>query len=311
MTPICIYGTVYNNVNTVEKSIASVWRPEYDLVVVDNFSTDGTWEKLLALRKEYNLKIYRYHCSRGLGRNIALHRCPRNSVTTWFDLDTIYTPAFHKAIEYCVETEQIIHIGPLIAKREYIIKKGGWRDLNYAEDIELISRIGFNVHIPIIAGFNEQASFMPGLRERRYGKLKRFIKSSLDATRGCAPSIWRLYITRSKRLSVFYLPGLLIGFYRNRKPDNDTWVEKASFIKAIPPRKASIDEVYFHLGISLLLMKIIGNEETIDNKIRTLVSGTVYKFYINTRSTRILYYKNPRFLNASFIPYLTGFKLMM
>jgi hypothetical protein len=80
-------------------------------------------EKLLALRKEYNLKIYRYHCSRSLGRNIALHRCPEISVTTWFDLDTAYAPAFHKAIEYSVETEQIIHIGPLIAKREYIIKK--------------------------------------------------------------------------------------------------------------------------------------------------------------------------------------------
>jgi len=96
--------------------------------------------------------------------------------------------------------------------------------------------------------------------------LKRFIKSSLDATRGYTPSIWRLYITRSKRLSVFYLPSLLIGFYRNKKPDNDTWVEKASFIKAIPPRKASIDEVYFHLRISLPLIKTMGNEETIDKK---------------------------------------------
>jgi glycosyltransferase involved in cell wall biosynthesis len=45
------YGTVYNNVNTVEKRIESIWRPEYEIVIVDNYSSDGTWEKLIELRK--------------------------------------------------------------------------------------------------------------------------------------------------------------------------------------------------------------------------------------------------------------------
>ncbi len=73
MSRTCLYGTVYNNASTVEKCIESVWRPGYEVVVVDNYSTDGTWEKLLELRRDFNLKVYRYRCSRGLGRHIALY----------------------------------------------------------------------------------------------------------------------------------------------------------------------------------------------------------------------------------------------
>jgi len=54
--------------------------------------------KLLELRKEYNLKLYRYRCGRGLGRYIALYKCSEGSITTttWFDLDSIYNEAFIK-----------------------------------------------------------------------------------------------------------------------------------------------------------------------------------------------------------------------
>ena len=57
MTNICVYGTVFNNAGTVEESIRSVWKPEYENVIVDNYSTDGTWEKLLELKKEFNLRL--------------------------------------------------------------------------------------------------------------------------------------------------------------------------------------------------------------------------------------------------------------
>jgi hypothetical protein len=30
---------------------------------------------------------------------------------------------------------------------ELVLSKGGWRDLNHGEDVELVSRIGFNIHI--------------------------------------------------------------------------------------------------------------------------------------------------------------------
>jgi len=48
----CIYGTVFNNASTLEESIMSFWRPDTVIVITDNFSTDGTWEKLESQRKE-------------------------------------------------------------------------------------------------------------------------------------------------------------------------------------------------------------------------------------------------------------------
>ena len=34
--------------------------------------------------------------------------------------------------------------------REYILSRGGWRDLNYAEDVELFARAGFDYYLPVI-----------------------------------------------------------------------------------------------------------------------------------------------------------------
>lgn len=68
---------------------------------------------------------------------MALYKCAEGSTAVWFDLDTIYNEAFHRALEYAYETKLVVHVGPVIAKREAILSKGGWRDLNYGEDVEL------------------------------------------------------------------------------------------------------------------------------------------------------------------------------
>ena len=56
MGRLCIYGTVLNSVDTVEMSIRSVFRPEADIMITDGGSTDGTYEKLLEISKDYNLR---------------------------------------------------------------------------------------------------------------------------------------------------------------------------------------------------------------------------------------------------------------
>jgi len=301
---ICIYGTVFNNVRTIEESVESVWRPEHDIVIVDNYSTDGTWEKLLELRKDYNLKLYRYQCTRGLGRHIALYKCPENSTTAWFDLDTVYTPAYHKAIEYAVETKQVVNAGGLlIVRRELALGKGGWRDLNYGEDVEFVSKIGFHIHLPIVSGFNEIASAYMTKRERRYGGLKRVVKGTLDELRGSAPSIYRLIVSRSKRLAIFYVPARLLGFYRNRRPDNLTWIDLTTLTKAVPLREAGIDEKFFQFGATLTLINLVkGGEKAIDEKALSLVSGSLWKFRLKTRNVRVLYYNTPQLIDKSLIP---------
>jgi len=182
MANICVYGTVYTNAGTVEESIRSVWKPEYEIVIVDNYSTDGTWEKLLKLKKEYNLRLYRYKCSRGLGRNIALHKCPKNSLTAYFDLDTKYNYAFHRIIE-AAEVYGSASAHALVAvDRGYAIRRGGWRDLNVTEDTDFAVRMYPRIHVPVVVGENaNQSSHPTSVREdmlEAHGVFEEAVKST-------------------------------------------------------------------------------------------------------------------------------------
>ncbi|MEM1698173.1 MAG: glycosyltransferase [Thermofilaceae archaeon] len=304
MANVCIYGTVFNNAPWVEKSIRSVWRPDAEIVVVDSYSTDGTWEKLLELRKDYNLKLYRYKCTRGLGRHIALYKCSEGSTTAYFDLDTVYNEAFHKVVEYGASTGlKILAAGTFVAKRESIVRRCGWRDLNYGEDVEMVSRVGFNVAIPVIVGRNEYIPALMSMRERRYGSLRRVTKASIDLLRGHATSLERLLVNRSKRCALFYIPARLMGFYRNRDPDNATWLELALLAKSIRPRDAGVPERYFWFVVTLtLLKKVDRGEKTVDALVSRLVDKPVLKLYLRSREIRIIYFKDYEVMDKSYHP---------
>ncbi|MEM4489427.1 MAG: glycosyltransferase [Desulfurococcaceae archaeon] len=304
MANICIYGTVFNNASWVEESIKSVWRPDAEIVIVDSYSTDGTWGKLLELRKDYNLKLYRYKCTRGLGRHIALCKCPEDSTTAYFDLDTVYNEAFHKVVEYSASTGlKILAAGTFAAKRELIICRGGWRDLNYGEDVEMVSRVGFNVAIPVIVGRNECIPAFILIRERRYGGLRRVTRASIDSLRGHATSLERLLINRSKRGALFYIPARLMGFYKNRNPDNATWLELASLTKSVRPRDVGIPERYFWFVATLTLLKKVGRgEEVVDALVSRLVDKPVLKLYLRGREIKIIYFKDREWMDKSILP---------
>jgi len=97
---LCLYGTVLNSIDTVERSIRSVFRPDADIVITDGGSRDGTYERLLEISKDYNLRVYRAPgSSRGLGRQLALIRCPEGSYTAHFDLDGEHNAYWHRLID--------------------------------------------------------------------------------------------------------------------------------------------------------------------------------------------------------------------
>ena len=147
---LCLYGTVFNSSDTVELSVRSVFRPDADIVVVDGGSTDGTYERLLEISKDYNLKVYRLPgSSRGLGRNYALQKCPEESYAAYFDLDDEYNEYFHESVEWGMAQGAPNPLYYLVS-RDYAIAKGGWRDLNFAEDVEFFARVGFRYHFPVL-----------------------------------------------------------------------------------------------------------------------------------------------------------------
>ncbi|WP_162568924.1 glycosyltransferase [Acidianus sulfidivorans] len=183
----CVYGTVYNNVNTVEDSIKSVWDPEYTIVITDNYSTDGTWEKLQELKKEYNLVLLRLKSTRGKGRDYALRHCPDNSITAYFDLDAKYNENFHKILK-SDKTRIFLGVSQLtyIGNKEEILKYGGWKNYNVTEDFEFLVRQKIDISYPVIIGKNQRFS---GFRDRRYAKgikwIIRMFKNAVDAYRSC------------------------------------------------------------------------------------------------------------------------------
>jgi hypothetical protein len=196
---ICIYGTVYNNAFSVEESVRSFFDPSYFIVITDSYSTDGTWEKLQEIRKEYNLTLLRLKSTRGKGRDYALKHCPENSLTAYVDLDTIYNQNFHKLLKEEIDGTFIISEPySFIGKKE---KVGHWADLNYGEDIEFLSRQDIRITLPVLIG----KDFKPelGIIER---EKRRYYDNSLKFAMRMARNVIDLYRAYS------ITPGDLISF---------------------------------------------------------------------------------------------------
>jgi glycosyltransferase involved in cell wall biosynthesis len=130
---LCLYGTVLNSAETVEDSIRSVYRPGAEIVVIGGGSRNGTYEKLLEMVRDYNLRAYHLPgSSHGKGRDYALKMCPEGSYAAYFDLDNEYNMNFHAAYEWGVATGSPRPLHYLV-RRDYAIDRQGWRDLNQVD----------------------------------------------------------------------------------------------------------------------------------------------------------------------------------
>ncbi|ARM76130.1 glycosyltransferase [Acidianus manzaensis] len=243
---ICIYGTVYNNVNTVEESIKSVFDPSYDIVIVDNYSKDGTWEKLQELKKDYNLTLLRLKSSRGKGRAYALEHCPENSITAYFDLDTYYNENFHKVIKSGLK--ELLILGPMmsyIQSKDQILKIGNWKNLNYGEDIEFLSRQKISITFPLIIGENQEikAKNLYIERERRYTKLWRIrlLKNVINIYRSLNiqfKDLVLMYPYTKKYILILMLLDVIArikGKYKNANVNNYVYFFKKAINTVVDP----------------------------------------------------------------------------
>lgn len=222
---VSFYTTVYNNAPYIEKSlhstisVCSKLKKKYgidsEIVVVDNYSDDGTYEKMVAISKEANCKginiaIYRVRCRRGLGRQIALTRTKGNYLFFITDMDLVYERFLADVIAWYLMNDELrrsafyLYLMP----REYAIKVGGINDLNRTEDIEFAARIARHYRIlPVLKPFSYGLLDKPFMRavgltkskqrffiytyvsERRYAKsilgyLRREFGNKIDMIRG-------------------------------------------------------------------------------------------------------------------------------
>jgi len=206
---ISIYTTVYNNARTVERSIESIIKQlegfSYEIVVVDNFSTDGTYEKLVELSKKYPIRVYRYHCNRGLGRRLAA-RLSRGRYLVYVDLDCIYTDTLRKLIELHLRSEfrdaKCLHI--LICPRDVLLREN-YMPLNRSEDVELaarLSRRGYLYVIPRLKGLVKPLRYDLHLQVGSVGKLIPTMQSELRYVKSLLG-----YFKRELRNKIDYVKG--------------------------------------------------------------------------------------------------------
>jgi len=251
---VCLYATVFNNVSTLEETIKSVWRPNYTIVITDKYSFDGTWKKLQELRKEYNLLLYRLKSSRGKGRDYSLRHCPDNSKTAYFDLDLRYNENFHKIIEWTSNDKRLFVYRTFIARKDVILNKGGWRDLNYGEDYEFDVRVGFDHFIPVIIATDLCAAPKRGKRytKSKIGYYYRSFRNHVDTIRSLGLNfnetkfIFKYPFRLMLGVYLAFFMAKLKGIYRyNRKIPNNLKVLLMELEKITDNSEVGIPDEYF------------------------------------------------------------------
>ena len=92
---LSVYGTVYNSHKTVEAVIKNIFdtfseiKNNIEVVIVDNYSDDGTYEIIKKMQESYNILLYRKQCTRGGGRNFAFSKTIGKYVLNR-DFDDVY-----------------------------------------------------------------------------------------------------------------------------------------------------------------------------------------------------------------------------
>lgn len=144
---LSVYGTVFNSKKSVELSISKLQEifsginGEFELVIVDNYSNDGTFESLKKLSELYeNLYIFRAKSNRGMGRQMAFEKT-NGQYTLYIDLDDILLDSTYRLLveKYEMFLKKNIIIDGM-CRRSVVENIGGWRALNAGEDYEFSAR---------------------------------------------------------------------------------------------------------------------------------------------------------------------------
>lgn len=142
---ICV--THYNMKDNLPKflqSVLSQLTSDFEVVICDNCSNDGSLEILHAYSKTGRVKLLVEKSSRGKGRQIAFVNSNGDYIISGLDADDVIKPALNKILrlyhaqhEGFVLSYGTIHFIP----RHLVEAVGGWRDLQFGEDIDFIRRI--------------------------------------------------------------------------------------------------------------------------------------------------------------------------
>lgn len=229
-------STIYNNINQVGACVDSILSAvdglDFEIVIVDNFSFDGSFEVLEEYaRLHSNIRVLRCKCSRGLGRQIAFEKSMGNFVV-YIDMDTVYDSGKLRKFllaylrsdlrQFAVKTWGSFSVYP----RYLVNEVGGWNRFNVAEDSDIFARL-FAVDkicfMPINLQFNEEyvkknktnflaKQLMISPRENRYANglklILRMLRNKVDYYMADSYTIkklivWHRFLQKKAWLTLF------------------------------------------------------------------------------------------------------------
>ena len=144
---------------SLDSIVSQVSNLDCEIVVVDNFSEDGSYETLTSYRAPVPIRVVQMRCSRGVGRQLAF-RMSRGEYVVTFDLDTVYNRNWGKLLRALIERPVPFAVTTVYSQfypRRVLEAVGGWRSFQYWEDVDLWIRLaarGVYRTYPMITGEN-------------------------------------------------------------------------------------------------------------------------------------------------------------
>ena len=145
----------YNDGDTIRDSLQSILDQvddDFEIIVVDNFSNDGSEKVLSEFADGGKIKLIRVKSSRGTARQIAFENSEGDYVFAHFDMDDVFNPVlpeildiYHKFFEGKLLRIDSIrkvgywegHFSTCIAPSKLVRELGGWPDSQFGEDLHL------------------------------------------------------------------------------------------------------------------------------------------------------------------------------
>ncbi len=186
---LSICTTNYNCARSLHQHLDSVFHEldglDFEYVLVDNNSTDGSWTILLDWSRRFsNLKVEQVRCTMGEGRQLAFVRSLGEYIMV-VDTDVVYSNLLRRFTDAYFENFSRLSVQAIfcgIFPRHQWAAIGGRRSLNTNEDVDMWMRLwnlGSIRWYPLALGQHFKEPWAEGsadFRSDRYPKREKFFR---------------------------------------------------------------------------------------------------------------------------------------
>ncbi len=142
---VCITNfNAKNSLRSCLDSVLSQINSEFEVVVCDGCSTDGSLEILQEYARDGKIKLIIERSGRGKGRQIAFQNSAGNYILSGIDTDDVIKPVLKDVLKLYHEEHEgyMLSYGTFHIIPRYIVDAiGGWKDIQWGEDVDFFKRV--------------------------------------------------------------------------------------------------------------------------------------------------------------------------